>query len=91
MYTTVQLFNDFEIIHVADKFQVCFKYMKLFKFHDKPQIIVYNRSHRIVIYLCLDIEDATHLKISGTFLLISLKIDQFWFLLVLRIAAAEIC
>ena len=33
------------------RWQVCFKYMKLLKFHDSPQIPVYDSSHRFVLDL----------------------------------------
>ena len=64
-------FDEVELTHGGDEDQVCLKYMKLSKFHGKPQIPVYNSSDRFVLNLCLYIEDATNLILVTYFYLYS--------------------
>ena len=56
---SLKYFDDFKVTHRGDEDKVCLKYIKLSKFHCKPQIPVYDSSDLFV--LDLYIEDASNL------------------------------
>ena len=91
LYRGLKYFDDVKLTHGGDEEQVCLKYMKLSKIHEKPQILVYGSSDRFVVDLCLYIEVAKHLILVTYFCFILPQKDPFWFLLMLRISSAQVC
>ena len=60
---------DNKLTSWGDEFQVSLKYKKLTKFHDKPQIPVYNRYWQFVLNICFYIEDTKKYTYQFLFLI----------------------
>ena len=91
LYRGLKYFDDVKLTHGGDEEHVCLKQMKLSKIHDKPQILVYGRSDRFVLDLCLYIEVAKHLILVTYFCFILPQKGPVWFLLMLRTSSAQVC
>ena len=87
----MKYFDDIELSQGHDEDQICLKYMKLFKNNGKPQVPVYNSSDSFaLIFVCiLKMQQTWFLSHTLDFILPNK--DEFWFLLMLKDSAAEIC
>ena len=69
-----------ELIYEGGEDHVCLNFMNLSKIHDEPEILGYNKFHRLVFNLCLYIVNATNLILVTLFpLYLALK-NQFFLL-----------